>query len=102
MKKLSRILWGMALVALGVIWGINTLGIADINVFFKGWWTLFIIIPCLAGLITGNDRTGNLFFLFVGVGLLLASQGVFSFSLFWKLLLPGQENFWGLPPARKH
>ena len=88
MRKLNGILWGIALIALGVIWGINTLGIADINIFFKGWWTLFIIIPSFTGLFAKGDKMGNLFMLFVGAGLLLASQGVFSFSLFWKLLIP--------------
>ena len=88
MKNLRKILWGIALVALGVIWGVNTLGIADINIFFKGWWTLFIIIPSLTGLISNGNKSGDLFTLLVGVGLLLASQGVFSFSLFWKLLIP--------------
>lgn len=89
MKKLNKILWGLALVAIGIIWGINILGIADINIFFKGWWTLFIIVPSLVGLVSkGSDKGGDLFMLFVGVGLLLASQGVFSFELFWKLLIP--------------
>ena len=88
MKNLRRILWGIALVALGVIWGVNTLGIADINIFFDGWWTLFIIIPSFTGLISKGNKSGDLFMLFVGVGLLLASQDVFSFELFGKLLIP--------------
>ena len=88
MKKVRSVLWGIVLIALGVIWGINILGIADINIFFKGWWTLFIILPCFIGLFSKGDKTGDLFGLFIGTGLLLASQGVFSLDLFWKLLIP--------------
>lgn len=88
MKKLHGILWGIALIALGIVLGINVLGIADIEIFFDGWWTLFIIIPCLMGLFTKGDKMGNIFGLLLGVGLLLAAQGVFSFDLFWKLLIP--------------
>ena len=88
MKKVRGVLWGIAWIALGVIWGVNILGIADINIFFKGWWTLFIIIPSFIGLFSNGDKTGDIFGLFIGAGLLLASQGVFSFSLFWKLLIP--------------
>lgn len=88
MKKFNQILWGIALIALGVIWGVNILGIADIDIFFEGWWTLFIIIPSFLGLFSKGDKAGDLFMLFVGVGLLLAAQEVFSFDLFWKLLIP--------------
>ena len=34
----------------GVIFGLNALEITDINIFFDGWWTLFIIVPCFIGL----------------------------------------------------
>ena len=45
MQKLNRILWGVVLVAVGVVFALNALNIVDINIFFDGWWTLFIIIP---------------------------------------------------------
>lgn len=28
----------------------NAFGITDIELFFDGWWTLFIIVPCLVGI----------------------------------------------------
>ena len=55
MKKLNGILWGAALIALGVIWVLNRTNVIDINLFFDGWWTLFIIVPCAIGLITERD-----------------------------------------------
>ena len=35
MKDLSRILWGIVLVLLGIIWGLNATGITNIDIFFE-------------------------------------------------------------------
>lgn len=88
MKNFSKIMWGLALIAIGIILGGNALGIFNINIFFKGWWTLFIIIPSFIGLFSNNDKTGNIIGLLVGIALLLASRGVFDFNIIWKLLVP--------------
>ena len=88
MKKLGNWLWGAVLIVLGVILGVNALGIARINIFFPGWWTLFIIVPCAVGLITDNHKWGNFIGLIVGVCLLLGCLGVLDFDVVWKLLLP--------------
>ena len=45
MKNRKDILWGLLLIVVGIIWGINSLGIVKIDIFFDGWWTLFIIVP---------------------------------------------------------
>ena len=89
MKKVSSGLWGLVLVLLGVALGVNALGIVDINFFFPGWWTLFIIVPCAISLF-GNDtdKTGDLIGILIGVCLLLACQGAIAFSVLWKLLVP--------------
>lgn len=88
MKKVSNILWGVLLVAVGVILALNTLGVARIDIFFDGWWTLFIIVPCTIGLFTDYDKSGHLIGICIGVFLLLCCQGVLSFGMFWKLLAP--------------
>ena len=72
MKNLSRTLWGLALIALGVIIGGNALGLFNIDLFFDGWWTLFIIVPCAIDLITEDHKIGSLIGLLVGVVLHLA------------------------------
>ena len=51
MKKLSNVLWGIILILIGVVIGCNVLGIISIKIFFRGWWTLLIIIPCFIGFI---------------------------------------------------
>ena len=89
MKNLSRILWGIVLIFIGVIWGLNRTGVADINIFFDGWWTLFIIVPSIISLFeSSSNKTSSIIFLVIGILLLLASQGVFEFEILWEILLP--------------
>lgn len=87
-NNISSIIWGLVLIAIGVILGGNALGWFDINLFFDGWWTLFIIVPCTIGLLTNHDYASDIIGIIVGVVLLLACQNVISFELIWKLFLP--------------
>ena len=87
MKKIGQIVWGLAIVALGIIFGGNALGFFNINVFFDGWWTLFIIIPGVVSLFTEKEKVSGLVFIAAGVLLLLAAQNVFSFEVAWKAIL---------------
>ncbi len=88
MKKFGNVLWGIVLIIVGCILGGNALGITDINIFFDGWWTLFIIIPCFIGLFRENEKTGSLIGLLIGIALLLCCQDILSFDLIWKLAFP--------------
>lgn len=89
MKKTSTWLWGIVLIIIGVVLGINALGVAHINIFFPGWWTLFIIVPCFIGLFgNDNDKTGDLIGLCIGAILLMACLGFYSFRIVWQLALP--------------
>ena len=88
MKKFGNVLWGLVLIVLGLIIGGNALGITNINVFFDGWWTLIIIIPCFIGLFKEREKTGNIIGLLIGIALLLACQDLLDFNLVWKLLFP--------------
>ena len=96
MKNIGNVLWGVVLIAIGVIIGGNTLGLTDIDIFFDGWWTLFIIIPCFIGLFKEREKTGNVIGLLIGIILLLCCQDIVDFDLFWKLLIPGILIFIGL------
>lgn len=89
MKKIGNALWGIVFILLGLILGMNALGIVDINIFFKGWWTLFIIIPCFIGLFKSENKTGDIIGLLIGMVLLLAAQGLLSFDIIRKLTIPG-------------
>ena len=88
MTKTSNLLWGLLLVIVGIIFGLNALEITNINIFFDGWWTLFIIVPCLIDLFKEDDKTGNIIGLTIGIFLFLSCQDIVDFSIIWKLLIP--------------
>ena len=88
MKKIGNVLWGIVLIVIGLIIGGNSLGITNINIFFEGWWTLFIIIPCFIGLFKDNEKTGDIIGLLIGIALLLGCQNILDFDLIWKLAFP--------------
>lgn len=88
MRTFKNILWGLVLIVLGILLGGKALGLWNINVFFKGWWTLFIIVPSFIGLFDEDDKTGSFIGLIVGIILLLSCRDVIDFSLVWKFILP--------------
>lgn len=88
MKKVSRILWGIAFIVVGGILALNAFGYTNIEVFFDGWWTLFIIVPSFIGIFSEREKTGNLIGLAIGVFLLLCCQNVLEFDMLWKLAVP--------------
>lgn len=88
MKKISKILWGIALIAIGGIFAFNAFGVTDIQLFFDGWWTLFIIVPCFIGIFSEREKTGNIIGLLIGVFLLLCCQNILGFDMLWKLAFP--------------
>lgn len=96
MKKTNNLLWGIVLIVIGIILGLNAIEITSINIFFDGWWTLFIIIPSIIGLINDDDKVGNIFGLFIGLALLLICQNIIDFDLLLKLFLPIILIFVGL------
>ena len=87
MKQAKPIIWGIAIIALGVIFGGNAIGLFNFNVFFDGWWTLFIIVPSVISLIFEKEKLSSLGFLAAGIILLLAAQDVFSYDVAWKAIL---------------
>lgn len=88
MKKTTNIFWGIVLILLGLIIGLNAFGITDINIFFEGWWTLFIIVPCIIGLFNDTNKTGSIIGILIGVALLLLVRDVISIDLVLKLAVP--------------
>lgn len=89
MRNINKILWGSVLIIIGVIIGTNSLGITNINIFFDGWWTLFIIVPCFIGLFNEREwKTGNLIGLLIGVSLLLVTRGLLDLEIIMKMIIP--------------
>lgn len=88
MKKVGNILWGIILIVLGIIIALNATGVTNINIFFRGWWTLIIIIPSFIGLIKNESKMWSFIWLIIGIVLLLCAQNILSFSLISKLIFP--------------
>lgn len=88
MNRLSNILWGIAFVAIGILLILNFLGVLAFTLFFAGWWTLFLIIPSIVGLICEKNKMASLIMLIIGIVLLLCCQNVINWDAIVKLILP--------------
>lgn len=86
MKK--NILWGIILIAIGFLFLGNNLGLWDIDIFFKGWWTLFIIIPSLIELFSGENFWSSIFGIIIGLLLLAVAQDIITWKMFMNLFIP--------------
>lgn len=86
-NKISNIIWGLVLVFIGVGIAGDILDMWKFTVFFPGWWTLFIIIPCLVSMIRGGVNVGNSMGMIIGLLFLLSSNVELDFDV-WKLIIP--------------
>ena len=86
-RNSSAILVGALLILIGL--GIVGRSFGIFNFSFDGWWTVFIIVPCLVGLINGDggSRTGSLIGLGLGVLLLCCARDWVPWSMFAPTLL---------------
>lgn len=88
-NRLSSWVWGLVFILIGIALGGAVLNFWDFRLFFDGWWTLFIIIPCLLSLFHARRLQFAPFAgLIVGVLLLFSQQGYFDGRLIWRMLLP--------------
>ena len=88
MKKYKNIVYGIMLILLGIIIALISLDIIHTNLFFKGWWTLVIIIPSIIGLLFEDDKLGNLISLIIGILLLLGVRNIIDYKILLKLFVP--------------
>ncbi|GAA4655053.1 DUF5668 domain-containing protein [Anaerocolumna aminovalerica] len=95
-NKISNALWGVFFILIGIIIAGNAFHLWKFNIFFDGWWTLFIIVPSLISIFQNGFRTSSLIVLTIGILLLLSIQDFFSFEVFGKLIVPVIFVFIGL------
>lgn len=88
MKKSTGIVWGVLLIVLGIVFALRSFEIVNFDLFFDGWWTLFLIVPSLVGLFTQKEKSGNIICFSIGCALLLASLGIIEFEILGKLIVP--------------
>ena len=88
MKNLKRTIWGIIFIAAAVVIALNSFNVIDFDIFFDGWWTLFIIVPSLVGVIQDRNKGGAVFGLCIGILLLLSAQEIISWDMIWKISIP--------------
>ena len=88
MKKSTKIIWGVALIIVGVIIALDRLNVISFDVIFDGWWTLFIIVPCSIGLFQRQNVTGNLIGVIVGVSLLAVHREWLDWDFVGEMIFP--------------
>ncbi len=85
-RSTTRVLFGLVFIAAAVIILGNMTGLWFIQ-DFPGWWTLFLIVPGIAGMIDHGVDVWNLALVLIGVWLLASSQNWipwrFSSGIFW-------------------
>lgn len=84
---MKKYLLGVLIILIGIIFLGNNLEIWNIDIFFKGWWTLFIIIPSIKGLLK-KEYISSLLGLSIGIILLLSSNGVIEWDIVGKIFIP--------------
>ncbi len=88
MNNLKNAILGIFVILIGLILATNALELTNIDIFFEGWWTLFIIVPSIIGLVKEENKLGSIIWLGIGVTALLFARGIISFSMISKLTLP--------------
>ena len=87
-KDYSALIWGLIFVIVGIIFGGNALNIWDIDIFFPGWWTLFLIIPGLISMVRYGFNWGSGILVIIGLVLLFDELDIIDDGAIWKLIFP--------------
>ncbi len=95
-KRISRTVLGLCIAAVGIGYLGNQFSWWHFDLFFEGWWTLFIIVPCLVAIIESGPHLGNLLGLAFGICLLLHQQGVLRHGFIRRIALPAALVILGL------
>lgn len=106
MKKANGVFIGLLFIVVGLLYACSALDLFDFTIFFPGWWTLFIIVPCIYALTRKNeDKTGPAIGLIIGICFLINAQdfnfhidffpmalAVLCFIIGWKMLVPQKKK----------
>ena len=87
-KRISNTLWGLIFIVLGIGIVGDMAGAWEMNLLFAGWWTLFLIIPAILGMIGNGIRVGNSICLILGLALLACSRGYLPWEVLHQMVGP--------------
>ncbi len=83
-----NLFWGIVLIVVGILFLGRNMNWWNFSIFFRGWWTLFLIVPSIISLVRKESMGTSFLILVLGVLMLLASQNVIEWSTIWKVFLP--------------
>lgn len=95
-EKIKSVFLGILLILIGAGYVGNALDIWEFSIFFKGWWTLFIIVPALLSILSAGLLFSNLLVLAVGTYFLLEQRNIIPNQLFNRLFFPVLVVFLGV------
>lgn len=87
MKNFGKYVWGIAFIILGLLLLGKSFDLLEFNIFFKGWWTLFIIVPATIDLFTKEEKLNTAMFLVLGIALLCAANDLIDYGDVFKIFL---------------
>lgn len=87
-EKTGDILWGLVLIAVGILIGGKVFGLIDFSLYFPGWWCLILIVPCAIGIVKHGFQIFNTAGLLLGIAFLLQQNGYIEAELIEKLMVP--------------
>ncbi len=94
MKRTSKVIGGIALLAFGIVWALELLDVISISL--EGWWALFVIIPCFINIFNDRHKAGAIIGCGIGILLLLAARGIIPWNDIWKYMLCLVAVVWGV------
>lgn len=88
-NRVGNMLWGIVFILVGIGFAGNVLYDWNFNLFFEGWWTLFIIVPCAISIVQSGLRMSNAIGLCIGILLFLSDRYDSNLigELIWPLIL---------------
>ncbi|MEG0692653.1 MAG: LiaF-related protein [Oscillospiraceae bacterium] len=73
-KNIAPLLFGIVFILAGIGYLGSVVFGWNFDIFFDGWWTLFIIVPSFISILANGPRGFNIAAFFIGVVLLLSEQ----------------------------
>lgn len=86
-KDVTNVLLGLVFIGAGVMVFGAFMDWWDFTLFIPGWWTIFIIIPCLLSIIRNGFHSGTVIGLGIGMILFLSAQDFLQIDA-WQLIVP--------------
>ena len=86
-KQTASKIWGVFLIVIGLSVAGHVFGWWTLRLF-QGWWTFFIIVPCIISMVQDGVKTANAVGLGIGVVLLLSERTLISWAILARLFVP--------------